>query len=164
MLWLKHLRDIIILPFSMTCIVPVLIHNPSEHFIPNKLAVKVGGLILALSGFLLFLYTVFLFNRYGKGTLAPWSNKVKLVVSGPYRYCRNPMITGVWTILVGESLFFHSTSILIWSFAFFLINTVYFILIEEPALSEQFGSAYKEYKRHVPRWIPRPTPYRAQDE
>jgi protein-S-isoprenylcysteine O-methyltransferase Ste14 len=102
----------------------------------------------------LFLYTVFLFRTVGKGTLAPWSAKQKLVVSGPYRYCRNPMITGVLFILSGEALFFHSTPLLTWMVSFFVFNTLYFIVFEEPDLEERFGEDYKVYKKKVPRWIP----------
>lgn len=69
------------------------------------------------------------------------------------------MITGVFFILIGESLIFHSTSILIWAGIFFLINTTYFLLFEEPGLHDRFGEEYLEYKRNVPRWIPRIKPY-----
>ena len=61
-------------------------------------------------------------------------------------------------ILIGESLFFHSTNVLIWATCFFFINTVYFIFSEEPGLQARFGDDYRQYKEHVPRWIPRLTP------
>ena len=111
------------------------------------------------TGSFLFFYTVFLFKNIGKGTLAPWSEKQKLIVVGPYRYCRNPMISGVLSMLIGESLILHSLAILIWAACFFLINTIYFLISEEPALETKFGDDYKHYKKHVPRWIPRVTPY-----
>jgi protein-S-isoprenylcysteine O-methyltransferase Ste14 len=105
------------------------------------------------------IYTITLFGRFGNGTLAPWQPTQKLVVIGPYRYVRNPMISGVFFILIGESLILHSTSILEWAGLFFLINTTYFILSEEPSLEERFGQDYRQYKRHVGRWIPRLHPY-----
>lgn len=110
-------------------------------------------------GLTLFLYTVVLFRTYGKGTLAPWTPTQKLVVFGPYRYCRNPMITGVFFILIGESMVYYSINILIWAGVFFLINTTYFLLKEEPDLYKRFGEEYLEYKKNVPRWIPRLKPY-----
>lgn len=156
---LSHLRDVLILPFTVTVIVPYLVYEPVPSFIPGVLIVKVlGGLLLA-GGLSLFIYTVFLFRTIGKGTLAPWSPKQKLVVNGPYRYCRNPMITGVLFILLGETLIFSSAAILLWAGLFVTINTIYFIVSEEPGLHKQFGEEYQAYKRHVPRWLPRLTPY-----
>jgi len=95
----------------------------------------------------------------GKGTLAPWSPKQKLVVAGPYRYCRNPMITGVLCILSAEALFFHSADLLIWMGSFFVFNTLHFVIWEEPDLEEKFGNDYRVYKKHVPRWISRIKPF-----
>jgi protein-S-isoprenylcysteine O-methyltransferase Ste14 len=155
----KHFRDILILPFTVTVVVPYLIYNPLEHLLPEILIVKIAGVLIALSGFSLFVYTISLFRKIGKGTLAPWTPTQKLVVDGPYQYCRNPMITGVFSILIGESLILQSASILIWSGIFFLINTAYFLLKEEPDLYKRFGEDYLEYKRNVPRWIPRLTPF-----
>jgi protein-S-isoprenylcysteine O-methyltransferase Ste14 len=156
---LKHFRDILILPFTVTVIVPYLVYNPTQDFIPDTILIKLAGGLIGLSGFLLFVYTVSLFRRIGKGTLAPWQPTQKLIVSGPYRYCRNPMISGVFFMLVGECLILHSTNILIWAGIFFLINTTYFLLKEEPDLYKRFGEDYLEYKRNVPRWIPRLKPY-----
>lgn len=156
---LSHLRDIILLPFTVTVIVPYLVINNSEHLLPDVLWTKVIGVVFALTGATFLFYTITLFGLFGNGTLAPWSPTQKLVIVGPYRYCRNPMISGVFFILIGESLFFHSTSILTWAGLFFCINTTYFLLAEEPSLERRFGEEYREYKRHVGRWIPRLRPY-----
>jgi protein-S-isoprenylcysteine O-methyltransferase Ste14 len=157
---LKHVRDILILPFSVTVIVPYFIHNPARVFPFHSAALMFGGMLIGLVGAGLFLYTVFLFRTQGKGTLAPWSPPQKLVIAGPYKYCRNPMITGVFFILLGEMAILHSTNILIWAGAFFLVNTIYFMLSEEPDLYERFGEDYLKYKAKVPRWIPKFNPYR----
>jgi len=154
-----HLRDIFILPFSVTVIIPYFIYDAHDDRIPETIFLKILGVVMAGSGSFLFFYTVFLFKNIGKGTLAPWSAKKKLIVVGPYRYCRNPMITGVLSILIGESLILHSLPILIWAGCFVLINTIYFLISEEPALEKKFGDDYKHYKKHVSRWIPRATPY-----
>lgn len=156
---LAHLRDILILPFTVTCLVPYFIYDNSNR-IPENIFLQILAVIFFSGGVMLFSYTVFLFGTIGKGTLAPWSEKQKLVVVGPYRYCRNPMISGVLFILLGETLFLHSFPIMIWTMIFFMINTIYFIVSEEPALEKQFGQAYRHYKHHVPRWIPSLRPYR----
>ncbi|MCO4294326.1 isoprenylcysteine carboxylmethyltransferase family protein [Solitalea sp. MAHUQ-68] len=159
---LAHLRDVLILPFTMTVIVPWLIYNPSKLFLIDNVFIDLAGGIILVVGLSIFAYTVFLFKLLGKGTLAPWQPTQKLIVAGPYRYCRNPMITGVFFILIGEAFLFHSLSIIYWSGLFFVINTVYFVLKEEPDLYKRFGDEYARYKLHVPRWIPRLKPYTHQ--
>jgi protein-S-isoprenylcysteine O-methyltransferase Ste14 len=63
-----------------------------------------GGGLLILAGLALFAWCTDLLARIGRGTLAPWAPTVGLVSSGPYRYMRNPMISGVAAILIGEAL------------------------------------------------------------
>lgn len=154
-----HIRDIILLPFTVTVIIPYLIIDRSIQWIPDVVWLKVIAIAMGLTGITLLFYTIRLFGLLGKGTLAPWSPTQKLVVVGPYRYVRNPMISGVFFILIGECLFFHSTSMATWAAIFFAINTTYFFFVEEPSLEQRFGEEYREYKRHVRRWIPRFTPY-----
>jgi protein-S-isoprenylcysteine O-methyltransferase Ste14 len=154
-----HLRDILILPFSVTVIIPYFIYEAHDDRIPETIVLQILGIIIGSAGLFLFFYTVLLFKNIGKGTLAPWSEKQKLVVAGPYRYCRNPMISGVLFILIGEALMLRSLPILIWAGCFFVINTIYFLISEEPALEKKFGDDYRLYKKHVSRWLPRITPY-----
>lgn len=158
---LAHLRDILLLPFTVTVIVPYLVYDPRQDIIPDDVRLKIAGFVLLIPGLALFLYTVALFRIFGNGTLAPWTPTRRLVITGPYRYCRNPMITGVFFILLGESLILHSSSVLLWATLFFFINTVYFIVKEEPDLLKRFGADYLDYKANVPRWIPRLTPYKS---
>ena len=98
--------------------------------------------------------TIFRFITIGKGTLAPWFPTGKLVVTGLYKYVRNPMIIGVLMVLPGEAIAVLSLSILLWMFIFFLINHLFFLLYEEPNLEKRFGEEYSSYKKRVPRWIP----------
>jgi protein-S-isoprenylcysteine O-methyltransferase Ste14 len=100
-------------------------------------------------------WCISLFARVGKGTLAPWDPTSNLVAVGPYRYTRNPMITGVLTTLVGEALLTGSRWIGLWALTFFTMNHLYFLALEEPGLESRFGESYAEYKRTVPRWSPR---------
>jgi protein-S-isoprenylcysteine O-methyltransferase Ste14 len=139
----------------VTIVIPYFIVDSSQHLIPGSLFIKLIGSVIGLAGITLLIYTISLFGRFGNGTLAPWQPTQKLVVIGPYRHVRNPMISGVFFILIGESLVLHSTSMLEWAGLFFLINTTYFILMEEPSLEERFGEDYRQYKKHVGRWIPR---------
>lgn len=117
------------------------------------------GLVAVMLGLVLAVTTVRLFLTFGEGTPAPWDPPQKLVVAGPYRHVRNPMITAVLLILMGESLIFQSSAIGVWLLVFFIINGVYFPLSEEKALEQRFGDNYRIYKQNVPRWIPRMTPW-----
>ena len=97
-----------------------------------------GGMLLAVS-------TVRLFPKLGNGTPAPWDPTTKLIVTGPYAYVRNPMITGVVLILTSEALMLGSLAIGIWAVVFLIINMFYFPLSEEPGLRKRFGKEYDEY-------------------
>lgn len=104
-------------------------------------------------------WTVSLFARVGGGTLAPWDPTSRLVVLGPYRHVRNPMITGVLAILLGEASLFGSLPLLLWFAAVFAVNAVYLPLVEEPGLRTRFGADYEAYRANVPRWLPRLRPW-----
>src|SRR5687768_409074 len=141
-----------ILPVSVLVFVPLWIEKSRVvHYGFNLLF----GLILILTGLSVMILTISSFITIGEGTLAPWSPTKKLVVRGLYRYVRNPMILGVLTVLLGEALCLQSKNILVWAILFFIINTVYFIIYEEPDLERRFGEEYREYKKHVSRWMPR---------
>jgi len=118
----------------------------------------IGALVLA-AGLALFAWTVALFVQIGRGTLAPWDATQHLVVEGPYGHVRNPMITAVLTILIGEALTLGSAAIAISAAIFFALNAIYFPLGEEPALRRRFGSEYERYSENVPRWVPRLRPW-----
>jgi protein-S-isoprenylcysteine O-methyltransferase Ste14 len=115
----------------------------------------VAGALLVAAGVALWFATVRLFAVEGEGTLAPWDPTRKLVARGPYRYVRNPMISGVVLVLLGEAALLGSLGILAWAAIFFTVNAVWFPLVEEPGLRRRFGPDYEEYSRSVPRWVPR---------
>ena len=123
----------------------------------------VGGCVLIAGGLALMHRTISLFARVGEGTLAPWDPTQRLVVLGPYRHVRNPMISGVLSILLGEAALLGSPPILIWFLVFFAVNALWMPLVEEPSLVRRFGDDYLRYKRAVPRWIPRRTPWIGDD-
>jgi protein-S-isoprenylcysteine O-methyltransferase Ste14 len=137
----------------VTVVVPALtLWSGGLHI--SVVSAVVGGLLVLL-GLVLVVWTVRLFVTEGRGTLAPWDATTRLVVRGPYRHVRNPMITGVATILAGEAVLFQSWGIAILLAVFVVVNAIYFPLVEEPGLSRRFGPEYDEYRSHVPRWVPR---------
>jgi protein-S-isoprenylcysteine O-methyltransferase Ste14 len=125
-----------------------------------EIGIQVIGLGLFLIGLLLFVASLRRFVTEGRGTLAPWDPPRRLVVRGPYRHVRNPMISGVVLVLFGESLVLRSPAHLLWAVTFFGINALYIPLLEEPLLERRFGTDYREYCRHVPRLLPRLRPWR----
>lgn len=126
---------------------------------PLVLLPAVAGAAFILSGISLFVWTVSMFATIGRGTLAPWDPTRRLVVRGVYRHVRNPMISGVAGVLLGEVLVLGSLPLLGWCLLFMLANAVYIPLVEERGLERRFGDQYREYKRSMPRWIPRVRPW-----
>jgi len=143
----------VLLPGTVAVVIPALLVWLGGANVQPLTAV-VGGVLVA-AGVTLVVWTVTLFVKVGRGTLAPWDPTSRLVVRGPYRYVRNPMITGVGTILAGQALFFRSWAIAIELAVFALVNAIYFPLVEEPGLRRRFGQEYEEYRARVPRWLPR---------
>jgi protein-S-isoprenylcysteine O-methyltransferase Ste14 len=168
---LRHLASILLLPFVVTVVVPRWILTSravDDSRWPTgsslETAGRAVGVLVLLAGLALFAWCVALFARVGRGTLAPWDPTQRLVAVGPYRYVRNPMITGVAAILAGEALFVGSRLIALWLAAFATINHLYFLLSEEPGLERRFGATYQEYRTAVPRWLPRFRPWRGADQ
>ncbi len=158
---LIHLRDMVLLPFMVTVVIPFFMYRAGVPlFKEQPITAKIAGAVLFCCGLPLQLYTTWLFKQFGKGTLAPWQPTQNLVIRGPYRYCRNPMITGVLLILAGEGLFLNARPIAVWAVMFSLVNTAFFIFKEEPDMLDRFGEPYAKYKKQVPRWIPNLKPYR----
>jgi protein-S-isoprenylcysteine O-methyltransferase Ste14 len=160
MMILRHLLSVLLLPFVVVVVVPrwlmSRLDSPLFHGgAAMATSMHIAGAILFAAGFALFAWCVSLFARVGKGTLAPWDPTQRLVAEGPYRYVRNPMISGVVAMLAGEALFHNSLRVAEWFVTFLIINQTYFILLEEPGLERRFGEDYKRYKAAVPRWIPR---------
>jgi protein-S-isoprenylcysteine O-methyltransferase Ste14 len=164
----RFLRTILILPGNVLVVVPalILIFTRAAAFswemsTPVRLQFWLALLCFAF-GVWLMASTFRMFVTLGEGTPAPWDPPKKLVVRGVYRRVRNPMISGVICTLAGEALFFQSLPLALWAAFFVLANMIYIPNFEEPGLEKRFGEDYRVYKAKVPRWIPRPTPWRGE--
>jgi len=163
----KHLRAIILLPGMVTIVIPGLILWPGEtdsfglwqSFPASRVILPVIGGICICLGLLLMVATIRLFVIVGKGTLAPWNPPQRLVVQGIYRHVRNPMMSGALFVLLGEALLTASLPLFCWFLVAGIVYALYIPLSEEPGLSKRFGEDYLTYKRNVPRWVPRLTPW-----
>lgn len=164
----RHLVSILILPGTVLGLIPVAILNATRDLNPawglrsplSELTSVLGALLI-LAGLALVVRTVTFFARDGQGTLAPWDPTRRLVVHGVYRHVRNPMISGVLCALLGEALLTGSWWLALWFTLFATLNALYIPFSEEPGLVKRFGDEYEEYRRNVPRWVPRRTPWTA---
>jgi protein-S-isoprenylcysteine O-methyltransferase Ste14 len=164
------IKAIVILPGTALVYIPALLVWLTQKtafaasFPPGATILWLPGLLFAAAGLLLVFWTMRLFAvAGGGGTPAPWEPVKNFIVLGPYRYVRNPMLTGVNLVLVAEALLLQSIPIFLWMIAFVILNTIYFAMSEEPQLERRFGETYRGYKRNVSRWIPRMSPYQAVD-
>lgn len=164
----SHIKSFV-LPFTVLLVIPAAILWVTGFRIgwglklPWDAVVVMAGAVLMGNGLYYLAICTGLFMKIGQGTLAPWSPTKKLVIIGPYRQVRNPMISSVLAVLLGESIAFGSLGIFILFLLFFGINHVYFIFSEEPGLEKRFGGEYRIYKKNVPRWIPRLRPWDGVD-
>jgi protein-S-isoprenylcysteine O-methyltransferase Ste14 len=158
---MKQLRAILLLPGMVTVVIPGTILCFTGISQPRSMVV---GAVFILLGLALMVSTNRLFTTVGHGTLAPWNPPEKLVVRGVYRHVRNPMITGVFCILLGEAIFFGSWWLLGWFGFVLILNLIYIPLVEERGLARRFGEDYLLYKQNVPRWIPRLRPWEGLSE
>lgn len=161
---LRHLVAIVILPVSVTVLVPSWIAQ--RYHVVFRAGVGAPAVLLQLTGVAAVLIGVFLFGaslwRFatdGRGTLAPWDPPRLLVVNGPYQYVRNPMISGVLFVISGEALILLSPAHAMWAVFFLTVNLVYIRFVEEPQLARRFGPGYDIYRQSVPRFVPRLRPW-----
>jgi protein-S-isoprenylcysteine O-methyltransferase Ste14 len=90
-----------------------------------------------------------------KGTPVPFNPPPKVVKTGPYRYVRNPMLTGVFLFLFGVGFYINSFSLMFFFTPLFVLVNVWELKkIEEPELMKRLGDEYIEYRRHTPMFIP----------
>jgi len=120
---------------------------------------RVLGVVLIAVGLPVLLDSFARFALQGLGTPAPVFPTRHLVVSGLFRYVRNPMYVAVLSLILGQGLLFGSVQILEYGVAVW-VGFYFFVLIyEEPTLRMSYGREYKEFCANVPRWIPRLRPW-----
>ena len=107
-------KAILTLPFNATITIPLLILYFTDSLSLSQSPLFVfSALVLFFAGLSLAVWTMLLFANVGKGTLAPWNPTKKLVIVGPYAHVRNPMLSGVITMIFGEALLFSSFGVFV---------------------------------------------------
>jgi protein-S-isoprenylcysteine O-methyltransferase Ste14 len=153
--------------FGGPAIVVVLIPWLITHFhIPARepLAQMIGAAALIASGLAPLLESIVRFIDVGRGTLVPVLPPEHLVVSGLYRYVRNPMYIGVLIAISGETLLFWNRNLLIHLAVVAFLIHLFVCLYEEPTLTRMFPEEYPLYQCHVRRWLPRLMPWKNSPE
>ena len=119
------------------------------------------GVVLVLLGAVVLVETFARFALQGLGTPAPIAPTKSLVVTGSYRFVRNPMYVAVVSLILGQGLLFGSLPVLAYGAVIWLTVHLFVISYEEPTLERTFGEQYARYRANVRRWIPRLTPWTA---
>jgi protein-S-isoprenylcysteine O-methyltransferase Ste14 len=141
------------------CLLPYLAGEwHFRHPLPDWAVAQVAGGLLICAGLVPMLDAFVQFIR-ADGTPVPVASPPRLVVSGFYRYVRNPIYVGFMGVLLGETLLFGSLGLLRYTAIAWCIGAAAVRLYEEPVLSRKFGAEYADYRRGVRAWIPRLHPW-----
>ncbi len=117
-------------------------------------APQMAGVVVGALGGALTVWCVIAFVVAGKGTPAPFDPPGRLVMTGPYRYMRNPMYFGAALAIADAALYYQSVLLLAYASAFLVFFHFFVVFYEEPALQRTFGDEYEAYRRQVGRWGP----------
>jgi protein-S-isoprenylcysteine O-methyltransferase Ste14 len=143
----------IVVPGTVAGYIPFRIIGGFSRPAPEPLT-WIGAVVCAL-GAAIYFRCAWEFAVRGLGTPAPIAPTKYLVTTALHRYVRNPMYIGVALVILGEAALFRSPHLVIYAALMLLIAHIFVVLYEEPTLHRQFGESYDEYRRTVPRWIPR---------
>jgi protein-S-isoprenylcysteine O-methyltransferase Ste14 len=155
MLALRSVFFTLVVPGAVTVLIPYFILAGRRPVLPGGWgALQYLALAPIAAGAAVLGQCIWDFARLGRGTLAPVDPPKELVVQGLYRYARNPMYLGVLILLLGETAFFESVTLLQYAVGWFVVIHLVVVLYEEPALRRRFGESYERYCRSVRRWLP----------
>src|SRR5438552_19021066 len=118
------------------------------------------GVLLILVGLPGLVDSFARFALQGLGTPAPVAPTKNLVVTGLYRYVRNPIYVAVVAIILGQAMLFGDWRLMTYGGFMWLAFHAFVLTYEEPVLAERFGTQYEDFRANVPRWIPRLSPWR----
>jgi protein-S-isoprenylcysteine O-methyltransferase Ste14 len=152
-------------PVLNTILFTILVPGTVAGYIPYRILRGVArppsgpltwlGILILAAGAAIYFRCAWEFAVRGLGTPAPIAPTKYLVTTALHRYVRNPMYIGVAMVILGEAALFRSPHLVTYAALMLLIAHIFVVFYEEPALHRQFGESYDEYRRTVPRWIPR---------
>jgi protein-S-isoprenylcysteine O-methyltransferase Ste14 len=130
------------------------------RMMPAGWPLRTAGAALVGAGIAVLLHCFWRFAWEGRGTPAPNAPTERLVTGGAYRFVRNPMYVSVLAAIFGQALLLGQPVLIVYGGAVGPVVVSFARLYEEPVLSKRYGAEYEEYRRAVPGWIPRLTPWR----
>lgn len=146
---------IVLFPGTVTVYIPYRIIDQTGISNPTAWSLtQYAATLLVSFGIVILLKCIWDFAHVGRGTLAPFNETKRLIIIGLYRYVRNPMYVGVMFILLGESWFFLSIRLLVYTGICFIVANFFVIGYEENRLRFKYGKEYRRYCHLVRRWIP----------
>jgi protein-S-isoprenylcysteine O-methyltransferase Ste14 len=154
-LLLRNLLFTILHPGIVAGVIPfwILGNNAAFLFVRPLRPHQYFGILLFIIGLVVLFHCIIRFALEGRGTLSPADPTKRLVITGLYKYSRNPMYLGVMMILIGEAIFFQSIDLWIYLSCIFIFFNLFIMLIEEPRLRRDFDPGYFQYCQKVRRWI-----------
>ena len=123
-------------------------------------ATRAVGILLIFVGLPGLVDSFARFALQGLGTPAPIAPTQNLVVTGLYRYVRNPMYVSVVAVILGQAILFGDWRLMTYGGIMWLTFHTFVLTYEEPVLAQRFGPQYEDFRANVPRWIPRLSPWR----
>ena len=152
---------LVLAPGSVAGLIPFALTGwrVGSLFLGLPLGRAAGALLVGL-GLASLLESFARFALRGFGTPAPVAPPTQLVVSGQYRYVRNPMYVAILAIVLGQSLLLGRAVLLVYAGALWFVFHTWVVVYEERTLATRFGLSFQAYRAHVRRWWPRVTPWR----
>jgi protein-S-isoprenylcysteine O-methyltransferase Ste14 len=122
---------------------------------PPLTILQVLAILIAGLGTYMIVWVSTAFVRQGKGTPIPIDPPTQFVITGLYRYVRNPMYVGAILIVLAEAVYFFSAWLVLYALGLWAILHIALVIFEEPQLKKRFGADYEQYLKTVPRWKPK---------
>ena len=150
---LKTLLFTVVVPGTVVGYIPYVLAAHGEH--AGARGVGVIGMVAMAVGGAGYLSCAWNFAYHGLGTPAPLDPPKVLIVRGLNRYVRNPMYVSVLLIVLGEAALFRAPLLVLYGALLWSCAHLFVVFYEEPTLQKQFGAQYDQYRKSVPRWVPR---------
>ncbi|NOQ63629.1 MAG: isoprenylcysteine carboxylmethyltransferase family protein [Methyloprofundus sp.] len=147
----KTLVFTLLIPGTVAVVLPLMI---AEHVSIDGIFSIISGSVFMSLGLALYLWCVWDFIVFGKGTPAPIDSPKHLVIRGLYHYSRNPMYVAVLSFIIGWGLLFNLAILFAYAAGVASWFQLMILFYEEPILQKTFAEEYSNYKASVNRWLP----------
>jgi protein-S-isoprenylcysteine O-methyltransferase Ste14 len=151
--WLRALLFVLVVPGTVAGWLPWQIAGAPLNVWGASYGAWRLGAVAVLAGWIVLLWCAREFALRGRGTPGPWDAPRQLVITGLYRFTRNPMYVAVFTAILGQAVWFHSRRVAWYALVVAIAFNLMVMFYEEPTLEQTFGSQYTEYRRCVRRWF-----------